>query len=1111
MARQTITIAGPIVFALLGAVAGIHAHAQTPPTAAAFDVDIRVDAAKIQGPLSRAWSYFGADEPNYATMKDGENLLGSLGALNPGHVYFRTHHLLTSGDGTAALKWGSTNIYAEDASGNPVYNYTIIDHIFDTYLKHGVKPYVEIGFMPQALSSKPEPYRSDWRPGLEYGRIGSGLSYPPKDYDKWGALVFRWVTHCLERYGRTEVESWYFEVWNEANLPAYWKGTAEEFYRLHDVAIAAVRRALPMARVGGPDMAGSGAFLDGFLAHIASGANYAGSQVGTTSDFLSFHAKGQPSFIGDHVRMNMSPQLSDVDHGFKTIAADPKLANKAVVIGESDPDGCAACLGPQLGYRNGTMYSSYTAASFPRIVDLARRDHVRLDGVVTWAFEFEDQPYFAGYRQLMSNGVDLPVLNVFRMFARMNGDQIEATSSGEIALDEVVRNGVHNHPDVGVLGARRDDEVTVMVWHYFDDDVPGPAAQVAISVADLPRAYEGGAQLTHYRIDDEHSNAYAAWRRMGAPQTLKDADFDALKSLSGLQTLSAPETIAVVSGRAKLVFSLPRQGISLLLLRPQTTANGEIYFQRNCASCHSVASSVPPGAGPGLFGVVGRTAGAMPNFNYSAALARANASGTVWSAAHLDTFLSDPQRMLPGTQMPIGVTTRSDRASLIAYLGSLKSADAPAAATMTAARTAVTSQPADWRLDRPGRLHHIGVENLPAPFAVPSAGNPPHIARQPDGVMPAVPAGFQVSRYATDPDRGRLLLVAPNGDVFLSEPGKGQIKVLRSSNGETADTLDVFIDGLDRPYGMAFYPSGADPQYLYVANINSVVRIPYANGDLKARGAATTIVDHLTTLPGAHTTRSVTFSKDDRHLYVSVGSATNVANTMPERPPQDIGTWEAKHGLGAAWGDEAGRAMVAVFDPDGSNRKTFATGLRNCVGLVTYPPTGDLMCSTNERDALGDDLPPDYVTRVSAGAYFGWPWYYIGSHEDPRLHNARPDLKDQVTTPDVLLQPHSAPLGMAVYQTSPAATHAFPADYQGDVFVALHGSWNRASRTGTKVVRVAMKDGAPSGSYEDFMTGMILSDDAVWGRPCSVAVAADGALLVDDDATGTIWRIVPTP
>jgi xylan 1,4-beta-xylosidase len=566
-------ILAAVAFAAASMVGVLAAAAQADTPASQFSVNINVDAAVSLGPLSRAWSYFGGDEPNYATMKDGEDLLASLGALNPGHVYFRTHHLLTSGDGTPARKWGSTNIYSEDADGRAIYSYTIVDHIFDTYLKHGIKPYVEIGFMPQALSSKPEPYRSDWRPGFDYGRIGTGVSYPPKDYAKWGDLVFRWVTHCLERYGKAEVEGWYFEVWNEANLPVYWKGTAEEFYRLHDVAVDAVRRALPTARVGGPDMAGSGLFLDGFMAHITKGKNYADGQTGTPTDFISFHAKGQPTFAGDHVRMNMSPQLADAEHAFKTIAADAVLKDKPVVIGESDPDGCAACLGEQLGYRNGTMYSSYTAASFPRLVELAKRSHVKLAGVLTWAFEFEDQPYFAAYRQLMSSGLDLPVLNVFRMYAKMHGDQIEATSSAEISLDEVLNYGVKQHPDVGVIAARENDQVSVMIWHYFDDDLPGPEARVQIHLKHLPRAYASDAQLTHYRIDNTHSNAYALWLKMGSPLTLRDADFETLRGQSGLQTLSAPEAVKVSGGQANLTVNLPRQGVSLLLLMPRNPSS----------------------------------------------------------------------------------------------------------------------------------------------------------------------------------------------------------------------------------------------------------------------------------------------------------------------------------------------------------------------------------------------------------------------------------------------------------------------------------------------------------------------------------------------------------
>ena len=546
------------VMALLVFAASANAEPQTT-----FPVDVIVDAAKSQGPLSRAWSYFGGDEPNYATMKDGETLLDSLGKLNPGHVYIRAHHLMTSGDGTPALKWGSTNIYSEDKDGNPVYDYTIVDHIFDTYLKHGVKPYVQLGFMPQALSSNPDPYRSDWRPGLDYGRVGKGVSYPPKDYGKWGDLVFNWIQHCIDRYGRSEVETWYFETWNEANGRAYWKGTDEEFYKLHDTSVAAVRRVLPNARVGGPDMAGSGSpYFDNFIGHL--------NTAGTPTDFLSFHAKGSPTYIGDHVRMNMVPQLAGANHGFEVVASDPMMRDKPIVIGESDPEGCAACLGPQLGYRNGTMYSSYTAASFPRIVALAKRNKVHLEGVLTWAFEFEDQPYFAGFRQLMSNGIDLPVLNVFRMYSKMSGDEISAVSSAQVPLDEVLKDGVKDHPDVGVLAARSDKDVTIMIWHYFDEDVLGPAAHVNLSVRGLPKSYAKGARLIQYRIDDAHSNAYAVWKKMGSPLTLNDTDFDLLKAQAGLQEMAPAAAAPVTKDEARLSLDLPRQGVALFVLTPAT-------------------------------------------------------------------------------------------------------------------------------------------------------------------------------------------------------------------------------------------------------------------------------------------------------------------------------------------------------------------------------------------------------------------------------------------------------------------------------------------------------------------------------------------------------------
>ena len=463
-----------------------------------FPVSVTVDATRSVGALPPIWRFFGADEPNYATLPDGEKLLLELGGLRPGNVYFRAHNLLTSGDGTPDFKWGSTNIYTE-TDGKPVYDFTIIDHIIDTYRARGIHPYLEIGFMPEAMTAAPPgvPYRRPWKPGVEYKGITAGWSYPPKDYGKWAELVYRWTAHNVERYGRAEVEQWYFEVWNEANLDFYWLGTPEDFYRLHDYATDAVRRALPTARVGGPDVAGSGgAFMDGFLQHVTTGTNFATGKVGTPIDFLSFHAKGQPSVVDGHVRMGIANQLKTADEAFAKIAAIPALAHKPIVIGENDPEGCAACPGPQNAYRNDTVYSSYTAASYARLWELARRRNVNLEGALTWAFTFVGQPWFAGYRQLATDGVDLPVLNVFRLFARLGSEQTEASSSSEISLAQIVSDGVRGAPDVGVLATRADDgRVDILLWHYRDDDVPGPTADIKLTLGSGARRRETSSDL----------------------------------------------------------------------------------------------------------------------------------------------------------------------------------------------------------------------------------------------------------------------------------------------------------------------------------------------------------------------------------------------------------------------------------------------------------------------------------------------------------------------------------------------------------------------------------------------------------------------------------------
>jgi glucose/arabinose dehydrogenase len=408
----------------------------------------------------------------------------------------------------------------------------------------------------------------------------------------------------------------------------------------------------------------------------------------------------------------------------------------------------------------------------------------------------------------------------------------------------------------------------------------------------------------------------------------------------------------------------------------------------------------------------------------------------------------------------------------------------------------------DWRADAPGLRRRITPADLPAPYATRTASNGPRVTSRPANAQPQVPPGFQVELFASGLSDPRSLLTAPNGDIFVAETQAGRIRVLGAGDGEAKPRENnVFASGLNEPFGIAFYPPGPDPQWLYVANTNSVVRFAYRPGDLKASQKPETIVRSLPR--GGHTTRDLAFSNDGRRMFVSVGSAGNNGEAMRRRSaPAMIARWEAQHGLGAAWDNDTDRADVLAFDPDGKNGKVFASGLRNCVGLRTHPQTGDLWCSLNERDALGDDLVPDFVTRVREGAFYGWPWYYIGAHPDPEHPDQRPDLKDKVTVPDVLLQAHSASMHIAFYEGT-----QFPAEYRDDAFVAEHGSWNRAKRTGPKVIRIHLENGVPNGEYEDFLTGFVVNDASVWGRPVGVTVAHDGALLVSEDGNGTIWRI----
>ena len=403
----------------------------------------------------------------------------------------------------------------------------------------------------------------------------------------------------------------------------------------------------------------------------------------------------------------------------------------------------------------------------------------------------------------------------------------------------------------------------------------------------------------------------------------------------------------------------------------------------------------------------------------------------------------------------------------------------------------------DWRADAPGTRRLIRPSDLPRPQPADSVANMVRVAHRTDE-RPRVPAGFAVDLFASGLAAPRLIRTAPNGDVFVSESRAGRISVLRADGGAPAKK-SVFASGLQYPFGIAFYPPGPDPQWVYVGDTGAVVRFPYRNGDLAARGEPETIVPRLPV--GGHATRDVVFSPDGATMYVSIGSGSNDAEGMTRLSGASRQNFIADHPLGATWGSDADRADVLAFDAQGKNKKIFATGIRNCVGMAVAPD-GTLWCSTNERDDLGNDLPPDYVTRVRAGSFYGWPWYYIGGNEDPHHRGERPDLKDKVTVPDVLIEAHSASLGMTIYDGA-----QFPAEYRGSLFAAQHGSWNRSKRTGYKVIRAIVKNGVPTGEYEDFATGFVVNDSTVWGRPVGVAVDKDGALLISEDASGTIWRV----
>ena len=533
--------------------------------------EIRIDLQKEIAPMKPVWAWFGYDEPNYTYMKDGKKLLTEIAELSqPTPVYVRTHSLLVTGDGVAALKWGSTNAYTEDKQGNPVYNWKIIDSIFDTYVSRGMKPLAQIGFMPQALSTKPEPYRHFWKPGDPYNDIITGWAYPPKDYDKWRNLVYEWVKHSVERYGKEEVESWYWEVWNEPN-GSYWKGTRSEFFKLYDYAADGLKRALPTAKIGGINIAGTRGkdakdWTNEFIKHCISGTNYATGKIGSPMDAILFHAKGWPKLVDGVVQMNMAPQMNDILTGFNLAMSYPETKNLPLIIGESDPEGCAACgmaTNPENAYRNGTMYSSYTAASFARKYLLADQTKANFLGAVSWSFEFEDQPWFYGFRDLATNGVDKPVLNVFRMFGMMTGQRLAVESNRMYALDQVLKSSVRGtNSDIGALATKDTKSAAVMVWNYHDEDKPGPTETANLNIEHIPAEK---VRLSLYLIDRENSNSYELWKKMGSPQHPSKKQIALLEKSGKLKSVYT-KTLKVNAASVSVPVTLQRQAVALVKL-----------------------------------------------------------------------------------------------------------------------------------------------------------------------------------------------------------------------------------------------------------------------------------------------------------------------------------------------------------------------------------------------------------------------------------------------------------------------------------------------------------------------------------------------------------------
>ncbi len=556
--------------------AGIYAQGQgvipaPSPAPKLAAVTIKVDLSQKLAPFRPIYSWFGYDEANYTTTQLGRVLLGELHDLSPAPVHIRVHHLLTSGDGQPELKFSSTNVYRDDEAGHAVYDFTLLDGIFDAYKRAGVEPMIEFGFMPKDLAAvlpdRHEPYQVHYPKST----VSGASNNPPKDYGKWRDLAQAVTAHLVQRYGREKVQQWYFEVWNEPDID-YWHASREDYLRLYDYTVAGVRAALPTARVGGPATTGpsgerAAAYLKAFLNHIASGKSEAtGGSV--PLDFISFHAKGHPTIVGEQVTMGLNHELSDADHGFSIVAQYPKFRGLPIILSEADPEGCAACssrVNPANNYRNGTLYPAYTAAAYKGLLDLAQEHGVNLISMLSWSFEFEGKDYFEGFRSLNTNGIDKPILNLFRMLGMMGGERVMASSTGSVPLKTQVETGVRDSADVDALATREAGKADVLVWNFHDAAKAAPETPVDLTIQGVPAGVRR-VLVQHYRIDDAHSNAYMVWKQMGAPQQPTSEQYEKLRAEEGLQLLGSPVWLDVSEGAVHISTVMPRQSVSLLAL-----------------------------------------------------------------------------------------------------------------------------------------------------------------------------------------------------------------------------------------------------------------------------------------------------------------------------------------------------------------------------------------------------------------------------------------------------------------------------------------------------------------------------------------------------------------